>query len=45
MTIWLLAYPVGEYVPSRRGPQPTAAARIAEGVVKLRRAHALYRHE
>lgn len=30
MTIWLLAYPVGEYVPSRRGPQPTAAARIAD---------------
>ena len=30
MTIWLLAYPGGEYVPSRRGPQPTAAARIAD---------------
>lgn len=30
MTIWLLAYPVGEYVPSRRGPRPTAAARIAD---------------
>lgn len=30
MTIWLLAYPVGEYVPSRRGPQPTAGARIAD---------------
>lgn len=30
MTIWLLAYPVGEYVPSRRGPQPTAPARIAD---------------
>lgn len=30
MTIWLLAYPVGEYRPSRRRPQPTAAARIAD---------------
>jgi len=30
MTIYLLAYPVGEYVPSRRGPQPTAPARIAD---------------
>lgn len=30
MTIWLLAYPVGEYVPSRKGPQPTAPARIAD---------------
>lgn len=30
MTVWALAYPVGEYVPSRRGPQPTAPARIAD---------------
>ena len=30
MTIYLLAFPVGEYVPSRKGPQPTAAARIAD---------------
>ncbi len=30
MTIYLLAYPVGEYLPSRKGPQPTAPARIAD---------------
>jgi DtxR family Mn-dependent transcriptional regulator len=30
MTIYLLAFPVGEYVPRRRGPQPTAPARIAD---------------
>lgn len=30
MTIYLLAHPVGEYVPSRRGPKPTAASRIAD---------------
>lgn len=30
MTIYLLAYPVGEYMPSRRGPKPTAPARIAD---------------
>ena len=30
MTIYLLAHPVGEYLPSRSGQQPTVAARIAD---------------
>lgn len=30
MTVYLLSFPVGEYLPSRAGPRPTAAARIAD---------------